>query len=872
MILSAWFIYVSYHVNINLPLSEHTLVNNPLYKLRSIPLYGSENPISDQEFHYKVSPDNQIYFFTRLSENIDLITGKKTLIDISNIRIKELDYALNGKIPLKSSPVNYLVSILTEYKKTISKEIHRLDLLENNEKNIEIVKLYYLLQDHHLKTNRVIYELKDNGAVKKTLYQHADALFLDLLGNLKTKTTLNDLNSTNYTFDELLKSKEYGLYDVLVKKSEVSPYFESVQLKNANVVHSSINQVTIPEESDQENYYIFSNIRIDRSSQFITLLTHPYNIIPPSNWLQLKKADNYEYSKSFPWLYSADKYVFKVKLLTSTPITIRLDDAFDDKTLVWNENVISPYNGLPIETNIVRTKNHENAILTLKIISSTPLSAEKLTSLQMEMIPIINPQITLSRNQYQPNKEQSFAAKRTNPFIYQLTIFNYSDSYMGEILNQLADSPWKKINTYGISSNTKIVDFVYIQGLLSVILFSISFFTVFLIFLRFLFKRYFFYQYQKFEFLFISKTLVVKKLLRLIVIFIRTFIFYCLNLVKLTCQKYRLILLVCSFTIIFICVLNQSFSRDDIIALFTATWLMTIIAYEIQSNVSFILAFIFLSLTVVFLTLKSDIRAEIFATWSYFFLIAGSLTLIMETLSHSYKSLNLYETAKVFVNDLDEVRKQNIFTKILFVIVSFSIKIVTILLAFFIKETTRIIEKFYDIKIPHLSMKISIPHRIITDRKILKRFIVRTFVLIVTITILLLIHVQITSYFNFKKQFPVITQVQPSIVYYANRIIIKGSNFGTSQSEKLNSDIWGEIKTDYWSKEKIILTVPLGWNIGKGTMWIEKTINWNNKLYYLKSDVVTIKLLPRSNSWSKDDDEYLKQEEGWEAETRDLNK
>ncbi len=70
---------------------------------------------------------------------------------------------------------------------------------------------------------------------------------------------------------------------------------------------------------------------------------------------------------------------------------------------------------------------------------------------------------------------------------------------------------------------------------------------------------------------------------------------------------------------------------------------------------------------------------------------------------------------------------------------------------------------------------------------------------------------------------PVNNSVEPHIVYYGTKVVIKGQNFGEPPVKNtflLNN---GEnVFVDFWSGSKIIFTIPLHWKVGENRLWIEK--------------------------------------------------
>jgi hypothetical protein len=133
---------------------------------------------------------------------------------------------------------------------------------------------------------------------------------------------------------------------------------------------------------------------------------------------------------------------------------------------------------------------------------------------------------------------------------------------------------------------------------------------------------------------------------------------------------------------------------------------------------------------------------------------------------------------------------------------------------------------------------------------------------------------------NFKKDRklldPVIEKIEPSIVYPATKVIVFGKGFNSRAVDKsLNKAILrskgDKIATDYWDDNKIMFTVPLHWKSGLNHIWIDKPIIWDNKEDLAKSNVVSLKLIPVSQTFTPDDYEYFKQLKTLDKETLRIN-
>lgn len=129
-----------------------------------------------------------------------------------------------------------------------------------------------------------------------------------------------------------------------------------------------------------------------------------------------------------------------------------------------------------------------------------------------------------------------------------------------------------------------------------------------------------------------------------------------------------------------------------------------------------------------------------------------------------------------------------------------------------------------------------------------------------------------TRWRSFTSSRPKIDKVEPKIVYYANKVVLTGNNFGWKgniSTEFYNQ--YGKIDIDLWTDSKVIFTVPLHWKIGIITLWVEKLIKWEGKDITAKSNMTNIKLISNIGPWDQEDDEYFNQLKNLNEETLKVN-
>jgi hypothetical protein len=115
-------------------------------------------------------------------------------------------------------------------------------------------------------------------------------------------------------------------------------------------------------------------------------------------------------------------------------------------------------------------------------------------------------------------------------------------------------------------------------------------------------------------------------------------------------------------------------------------------------------------------------------------------------------------------------------------------------------------------------------------------------------------------------------KVEPTIVYRATKILIKGRNLGWSENgnvKLMNGNL--EVVPDVWTDTRIIFTVPLQWKTGINNIRIEKKIFWDSKEITAVSKSIPIKLINAGSTFTPDDDAYFEQLKHVDPEVLKLN-
>jgi hypothetical protein len=120
-------------------------------------------------------------------------------------------------------------------------------------------------------------------------------------------------------------------------------------------------------------------------------------------------------------------------------------------------------------------------------------------------------------------------------------------------------------------------------------------------------------------------------------------------------------------------------------------------------------------------------------------------------------------------------------------------------------------------------------------------------------------------------RYPHIDTVSPTIVYFGNKVVLTGRNFGWSGSKSRIRSSAGKVDGGTLTNEKAIITVPLDWKEGHITLWVEKPVEWESKTTVVKSNEVKLHLISRDNGWDEEDDAYMEQLQYLDEEVLKLN-
>ncbi len=340
--------------------------------------------------------------------------------------------------------------------------------------------------------------------------------------------------------------------------------------------------------------------------------------------------------------------------------------------------------------------------------------------------------------------------------------------------------------------------------------------------------------------------------------------------------------------------------RGIVFIILIGLWMCHTYVSKFISKIPVLFALALLGLSLTLSLLDQKLLAEKSAVWEYMFLVAAVVSNIFEP-----KSINNRQTVSLYV--FFRTLRNSLLLRVPIYAIAFilwgivDISTIAINVFFLIhKKSDAFLRRFMIILNTFIDdLRNPDPRTIfnlLTAALRLLLFIVTTLIGIILIiaVAVVLAKTSIQIYMQLDKKIrsenlkrlrlsldPVIITAEPTIVYHSTKIIFYGIGFDQKADKSSIVKLLApkhqteDVVVDYIDNSKIIFTVPLHWNTGQLYFWVETPIIWEGKLIPAKSNVMSIKLIPRispySPGFSPDDDAYFKQLEGLREETLRLN-
>lgn len=868
-----------YYKNSKLKEIEQDTIKEPFAIYNLQPLFSPTNINGDQLPFVKTPPSDIKYILVDFKEQFDLKKNKTDKLLLAAKRISEMEKWGKEFTLIRNyknidqiqywwdfrKPTLFEFKIYGNYNTWESTFARYINLISEDVKELQSegspiekkIKLHYLrntLQNHRSEMKDIINRLNKPNEDSKYLQDTVDDIFfsLDNLLGVAISNEQYDPFIIDYSIDTSIRNNDPGVYDIKIEKIGILNEFSNDLILDINdKTYHPTSYATMKTTNDIIKFpRVFENININKNTNTVTLTLPKINLINNLIWHQTREHKNYKYYANLNMPNGKRKYILEVDYQLDQSLIFSYGNSYKQTVFnkIKNKNVTKTLTNyfsnrqLFSDTKINRFQQYfeyntqeQNLPTRFSLISEKPLSEESLSNIKISLFPIYEPTLILEKTSNFQENEPSIKYIPIKNNFYQIVVKNSTNLKDAYILNSLNED-WKVTSKKSINESTYVLDvkkwkdqfILYIFFIINFLYLAIYFFVI---------NRYY------------KHLLTCNKIQSIIKIdnsikLIHAFFLRAKNNINhyIELHKYKIFLLAFSGIFIYLLIIeetNPEFSNRYLPMIISLIlWIITIIIYRVEPRLNLLLSLVFLSVTPFILLLENGmgILAEKTAIWAYLFLSIGLIQIIFsrfkqkEYLSMEEFSKSIYKSSHELIcntiNHIPPVVKY--FSFIIF------------------EEFKIIIVAIYG---PRPKTK--------KDYIALSKRVLITFILfLITTTFLFFINNKAVKL----SLNPDIFNIEPKIVYYSNTVIINGYGLTWNESGQTHlMNQYGEITADFWSDNKIIFTVPLHWPTGPLNIWVEKPISWDGKTIKAKSNIVNLKLIPRSRTLTPDDDAYFKQ-------------
>ena len=802
------------------------------------------------------------YQLIQLIEKVDLKSKKFTPLFFADKRIAEL--MKWGK------DFEYQIweNILNRYYNSVSFSLSHLPI---SQPLGPLTEIYSHVLTHRNLISQKINEVYDNKQ-KQLLVILTDNIFQSIEKRILKLLPLTSPDLITYSLNDILKNKDFGYFDVSV---------DSTNLLNFNLTNTNLvidDQLFFISKFDQENnQLVFHNIPLTGNEKSISFHFKPINLTPSKTWEEkIPPIDKKPYQYILPvnnLPYATNyRYQFESKINQSAQLQLEQQYATMEAELnPKNKKVLYYYPTEKTDTLINYTQyshyvpfafkdqiNVENLrpniIQTwVKLISQKQLSLEEIKSLQFNIYPYVSPSITMTKIAPLANYVPKINLFQLPGQRYQLSLQNTTAQQEQFIFSSLGFG-WKP--SHSLSTAAVNLGFWPRPVLGYLLLFSLL--------SLFFYGNYLFLKFKKPQQTNWVEKLFSYKTYDLIILTIKWPFKLIWKVIKYVSINIRLFWLIISLLGILFDIFIFKKNSDFITLLLTITWILTMIGYRLEARTSFLFALFYLVLCPFLLILKLDFIAEKAAIWTYMMLVVGTIQSIIELKTNP---TNLKDPFTVI----------NKISLVLLLVLNYLKQKLLSLIFIVINFFVGIIKLFINTK-PRTMLDI-----LLNIVKVVLFFTIFFFGLFILSKAVYSIGTNICQQYQkkvaqekrerlWKSIIPTVDKIEPSLVYRGTKVVIYGRNFGWKNEPeiKLYKDN-KEIIPDEITDDKVVFSVPLDWSYGKQTFQIEKIVGWDGKDIKVQTDNFSVKIIPVTGTYTKDDEEYFRLLPSLSPETRKRN-
>lgn len=812
----------------------------------------------------RMKPDSMLYWIIRRDEEDTMKKGSLPPSFYASKRVSELerwrteynvDESYSGIEQLRSMARTSIMTWENLFARYYDLYLRELQMVTTETDEYQLVshisKLQRLL---NLDQNRIYGSIINSGrgeSEQKYLKSISDDVFEDLerrLSNLGPKTSDTILL---YSLDELQKNHDLGLYDVILDTANLPP---GIKFSLDGVDIEATTYDFVHQNQQQQRAGSLLVLPVSESAHALQLHLNPVPLAQESSWIPEEVQNKtYRYTVQLATPSAELSYVVQATYNMRVPINIQLTRTEPGKTSILIDENFYPHSyQKQFEQRLVLRNRADVGTYKLVINSSEQLSARDLDGLTVSVSRLLLPQIILNKRAYLSGREPKVSYEKINEHAYRITVTdgtNVVDGYVEQSLGTV----WGVTKKETLDANRYAL---IVENTLRLLIIKLMIGTglAFLIVISFLLiwihndhaavvntTSYLYRHYMALSH--ISRKMartyawasrgIMKKMIR-----VGSMLAYLLIVVLL-------ILLAGAFSFL------QGYPEHAIVAA-GVVWMLISIGFLVNRRTAFALMLLCFVLSAYTYVSDNTATAITAAGWGIMFLLCGLIyTYAYRWIVTLHIGINRPGTS--VITAVETVVKH------------------TFLAVY--KQIRKIVSAFFD-------------KLIIKEPKRKRHHVWNMSVVIATIAAViyicyLLFSAGLAGYQIYKDTQhqrlreslnPIITKVEPSIVYHSTKVVIYGSGFGWQQegTRALKKD--GEIvDVDLWTDTKIILTVPLHWKTGTITLWTEKPLLWDGKTVTAKSNTVKIKLIPTTNTFTPDDDAYFQQLKTLSPETLKMN-
>lgn len=836
------------------PYVEYTLNPTPNKFYFNVDLF---TPVITQK------PSSITYIASLLKERREYKKGKSGALFLAKKRINEL-YKFNKEMEvlhnyngidelrrwiseIELSPItmflrrkDYLTweAALGQYTSLIESEANSINRLRQNERNERLMILKNNVLRYRDILSRTIISLNKPDADKTYLFKlnndTSNYLITKTIGKLPEIKTLD----AEYRLGQIYNDLEFGKYKFQLKKDLPRTYIP-------NKATLWLNGTTIPVSNINYSTVYFQETVVDNTAQKVLLEVPPLNLAQNSSWTKQKKSGEEDYFyQDISLLSGVNKYIIKFQQKNDFPVIFQLlliNKKINSLTGAVTKSFYTYSNEIVLKTESLDQFEHfvefvpERRFdeIRIQVTRKEPGSSLFSTPSNVKVIPIAEPKIDMFRTSYIDKSTPSVKYDKFSPYHYQVDIQNPTMNTYRLVKNSLGVK-WLMLNTEKNDGSWKYNIYYWPFFLLPLLILSLS--AILVLNLYFRYRRPTLLS-KKNLYSFFKNTNTLCRKIKHILLNSSNFILAFFSLLRLP----FFIIAVSGFILYIISgKITESFPAYLILS-----WVLSLLSYRQNLNTSTKLGFILLVLVPLLLIFGAEQLAERVAITAYLLSFTGVVLSLVQRKMPISATLTAGSFSALLKNDV-----------------------------------LNLICKFPS---PIPNMTLSIYHRL---KKIFLE-LYGPFPVTERNKIPLLTKSMITGYFLFSLIFafqsyqtiisrlalnPSISKYEPRLAYRSTKILIRGDGFGWREKEHvrlLNGN--REVYVDYWSPTKIIFTVPLHWEYKPQPVWIEKSAIWKGKRITVKSDVMTLKIIPATANFGPEDDLFFEQLKKFEDETLEIN-